>query len=378
MAGLPLPARLPDLRLSILPTCRLHTDYFTFAPNLSLLLAHVKRSVLGRLPARTARKEAQQRRVNRSSPALIPARYRHPSLGTVTAMASSTPQEAQSAAQDKDQAQAQLQLPLRLATPGGGCMDGASSHAVTRTTQDSWHSATSVSGSRDVFSSLSELRDGQKPSSAAAAFGRGSVWSPPCLETLPSEVLAHIAGFLDVDDLLRASRTCHRLRTISLDPLLHYYRLRDARLLLPPLLSSPCRPSLTELMSRSIFLTNNSVISRRLARSLVSIRLSRRLASRPSARDLVQRSVLPQECVPGMSSVHVAPGLVAKRKAIEKERLKDGLSRWITGKWKGEVKEREEDARRYDEIRGTGRVWRLRRFWERMSHGELSAHQNRL
>ncbi|KAL7920289.1 hypothetical protein ACQKWADRAFT_164408 [Trichoderma austrokoningii] len=288
-------------------------------------------------------------------------------------MASSVPQEAQSAAHA--QAQAQLQLPLRLSTPGGGCMDDASSHAVTPTTQDSWHSATSAGGSEDVFSSLSGLC--QKPSSAAAAFSRGGVWSPPCLETLPSEVLVHIAGFLDVDDLLRASRTCHRLRTISLDPLLHYYRLRDARFLLPPLLDSPCRPSLTELMSRSIFLTNNSVISRRLARSLVSIRLSRRLASRPSARDLVQRSVLPRECVPGMCPVNVAPGLVAKRKAIEKERLKDGLSRWISGKWKGEVKEREEDARRHDEIRGTGRVWRLRRFWERMSHGELSGHQNR-
>lgn len=115
---------------------------------------------------------------------------------------STTPQKAQSAAQ----AQAQLQLPLRLATPGGGCMDGVSSHAVTLTTQDSCHSATSASGSGDVFSPLSGIRDGQKPSSAAAAVSSGSVWSPPCLETLPSEVLAHIAGFLDVDDLLRASR----------------------------------------------------------------------------------------------------------------------------------------------------------------------------
>jgi hypothetical protein len=78
-----------------------------------------------------------------------------------------------------------------------------------------------------------------------------------------------------------------------------------------------------------------------------------------------------------MFPVHVAPGLVAKRKAIEKERLKDGLRRWISGKWKGEVKEREEDARKDDETRGIGRVWRLRRFWERVSHGELSAHQNR-
>lgn len=130
-------------------------------------------------------------------------------------MASSTSQKAQCAAKDKDQAQAQLQLPLRLTTPGGDCMDGASSHAVTLTTQDSWRSATSAGGSKDVFSSLSGLRDGQKPSSAAAAaFSRGSVWSPPCLETLPSEVLAHIAGFLDVDDLLRASRVSMVPKTV--------------------------------------------------------------------------------------------------------------------------------------------------------------------
>lgn len=179
-------------------------------------LAQIKRSVLGRFPAR---KETPERRVNRSSPALIPARLRHPTLGTATAMASSTPQKAQCAAKDQAQAQAQLQLPLRLTTPGGGCMDGASSHAVTPTTQDSWRFATSAGGSKDVFSSLSGLRGGQKPSSAAAAaaaaaFSRGSVWSPPCLETLPSEVLAHIAGFLDVDDLLRASRVSMMPKTV--------------------------------------------------------------------------------------------------------------------------------------------------------------------
>ncbi|KAH6609962.1 f-box domain-containing [Trichoderma cornu-damae] len=283
-------------------------------------------------------------------------------------MASSTPQEAQVVTQTR--------LPLRLSTPGDACMDGAVSNSVTsNTAHESCQFATSAGGSGDVFSSPPGSCVGRERNKALAVLS--SVWSPPCLETLPSEVLAHIASFLDVDDLLRASRTCHRLRTISLDPLLHHYRLRNARLLLPPLLNSPCRPSLHELMSRSIFMTNNTVISRRLARSLVSIRLSRRLASRPSARDLVQRCVLPQECVPGMFPVHVAPGLVAKRKAIEKERLKDGLRRWISGKWKGEVKEREEDARKYDETRGVGRVWRLRRFWERMSRGELSAHQNR-
>lgn len=112
-------------------------------------------------------------------------------------------------------------------------------------------------------------------------------------------------------------------------------------------------------------------MSRRLAWSLVSIRLSRRLAARPSAAALVERSVLPKECVPGMAGVYVAPGLVAKRLAIEKQKVKDGLRRWIAAKWKGEVREREEDIRRWHESRGIGRVWRLTRFWERMSQGDV-------
>ncbi|KAL7941372.1 hypothetical protein V8C42DRAFT_179031 [Trichoderma barbatum] len=278
-------------------------------------------------------------------------------------MANSTAQEAQFVAQ--------AQLLLRLSTPGSAYVDSASSTVapVAHTTLDSCEAATSAGGSRDVLSSsLSDL------SSALALFN--SALSPPCLENLPSEVLAHIVSFLDVDDLLRASRTCHRLRTISVDPVLHHYRLRNARFLLTSFLNSPCRPSLHDLMSRSIFLTQNTIISRRLARSLISIHLSRRLASRLSARDLVQRCVLPQECVPGMFPVHVAPGLVAKRKTIEKERIKDGLRRWISVQWKGQVRERAEDARKTDEILGVGRVWKLRRFWERMSRGELPVHDS--
>jgi hypothetical protein len=117
-------------------------------------------------------------------------------------------------------------------------------------------------------------------------------------------------------------------------------------------------------------MTHTSIVSRKLARSLVSIRLSRRLAARPSAAALVERSVLPKECVPGMASVHVAPAIVAKKKAIEKERVKDGLRQWIASRWKREVKERQDGVRRWEESRGIGRVWRLRRFWERVSRGE--------
>ncbi|PHH78388.1 hypothetical protein CDD80_6945 [Ophiocordyceps camponoti-rufipedis] len=190
------------------------------------------------------------------------------------------------------------------------------------------------------------------------------------LQSLPNEILLHILGFLDVNDLLSTSRTSHLFRSLSLSPVLHLYRRRRSRALLPPLLANPGRPSLAELMARSIFLTHTSIVSRRLARSLVSIRLSRRLAARPSAEALVERAVLPKECVPGMCPVLVSPAIVARRKAIEKEKVKDGLRRWIASKWTGEVREREEDVRKSEESHGVGRVWRLTRFWERIGGGD--------
>ncbi|EEU38313.1 uncharacterized protein NECHADRAFT_91410 [Fusarium vanettenii 77-13-4] len=169
-----------------------------------------------------------------------------------------------------------------------------------------------------------------------------TVLDPPCLESMPNEVLFQIMGCLDVSDLLSASRTNHHLRDISRAPVLHHYRLRQVRTDLPALLWSPSRPSLADLIARSIFMTQTSIVSRRLARSLVSIRLSRRLAARPSAAALVERSVLPKECVPGMVPVHVAPAIVARKKAIEKERIRDGLRQWIASKWRREVRVRQE------------------------------------
>ncbi|KAI5459378.1 hypothetical protein BGZ63DRAFT_361907 [Mariannaea sp. PMI_226] len=190
------------------------------------------------------------------------------------------------------------------------------------------------------------------------------------LEDLPIELLLHILSYLDVGDLLSASRATHLLRDVSTAPILHHYRLRHNRTILPPLLWSSSRPSLADLISRHIFLTHTSVVSRRLARSLVSIRLSRRLAARPTAASLVERSVLPKECVPGLCGISIAPGLVSKKMAIEKERIKDGLRGWIASIWRSKVKERAEDVRQWEESRGIGRVWRLRRFWERVSQGE--------
>ncbi|KAK1634156.1 F-box domain-containing protein [Colletotrichum phormii] len=207
-------------------------------------------------------------------------------------------------------------------------------------------------------------------SSSCLAFFGPPYQPTGAISELPNEIMLHILGYLDVNDLLSTSRANHHLRHLSLSPILHHYRLRHTRAILPPLLSSPSRPSLAELIARSIFLTHTSVVSRRLARSLVSIRLSRRLASRPSAEALVERAVLPPECVPGMSMVQVAPALVAKRRAIEKEKVKDGLRKWVEGVWKGEVRQREEGIKKWEETKGVGRVWRLRRFWERVSRGD--------
>ncbi|KAI0517957.1 hypothetical protein F5B22DRAFT_85573 [Xylaria bambusicola] len=189
------------------------------------------------------------------------------------------------------------------------------------------------------------------------------------LDCLPNEILMQILGFLDVCDLLTTSRINHHFRTLSLAPILHTYRLQRARILLPPLLTSPSRPTLAQLIARHIFLTPTTLISRRLARNLVAIRLSRRLPQRPSAETLVQRGVLPAECVSSWGRGPIAPALVAKRRAVEKEKLKDGLRRWVGGAWRGEVKERSEGVKKWEERAGVGRVWRLRRFWERVGQG---------
>ncbi|KAK1759886.1 hypothetical protein QBC47DRAFT_438150 [Echria macrotheca] len=202
-----------------------------------------------------------------------------------------------------------------------------------------------------------------KPSTVGNAVitSRSGVRSRHLLD-LPNELLLQILSNLDVCDLLATSRTSHLLRRLALSPVLQRHRLRHARAVLPPLLTSPSRPSLTDLIRRSIFLTKTTVASRRLGRSLVAIRLQRHLARRPSPETLVARAVLPPECVPDPVA-RVAPALVAKRRAVERERVKDGLRRWLEG-WKGEARMRGETVRRWEERAGVGRVWRLRRFWE--------------
>lgn len=158
------------------------------------------------------------------------------------------------------------------------------------------------------------------------------------------------------------------MRCLCVAPILHILRRRYIRAVLPPLLASPSRPSLADLMARSIFLTNTTVKSRKLGRDFVAIRLKNRLAKRPPVHVLVERCVLPQECAPGIG--HVAPALAARTRAIEREKLKDGLRNWVGGVWKREVGRRSERVRKVDESVGIGRVWRMRKFWERVGRGD--------
>ncbi|KKA30397.1 hypothetical protein TD95_003979 [Thielaviopsis punctulata] len=194
-----------------------------------------------------------------------------------------------------------------------------------------------------------------------------------CLEDLPNEVLCRVLEFLEVNDLLSASRTSRLFRHLSLTPILTVYRLRAVRRLLPPLLASPYRPTLNDLVSKSIVLSHTSAISRRLGRSLASIRLSRQLAVRPPAQVLVDRCLMPRECVPGLTPVPVAPAIVAKKRAIERERVKDVLRHWVGDVWTGKARVKSENVRACEEKAGVGRVWRLKRFWERVSAGDTSS-----
>ncbi|KAK4098024.1 hypothetical protein N658DRAFT_546373 [Parathielavia hyrcaniae] len=264
----------------------------------------------------------------------------------------------------------------------------------------------SISGPRAENVELSALGDrlkspiprshgAQTRTATAGEWGEDSSAEPPATAfglltdaCNSSMIQTPSASLCDLLPNPKIKQTSHRLRILSVAPYLHHARLRHTRALLPPLLTSPARPSRTELVRRSIVLTHTAFTSRRLARKLVSIRLARQLARRPSAETLVERCVLPPECLPCSGSkakkhrgggggggcggaAVVAPALVARKRAVERERVKDRLREWVGNVWKGEVVKREEGVRRWEERAGVGRVWRLRRYWERVAKGEV-------
>ncbi|KAI9826568.1 MAG: hypothetical protein M1832_006164 [Thelocarpon impressellum] len=158
--------------------------------------------------------------------------------------------------------------------------------------------------------------------------------------TLSDELLLHIFAFLDVPELLSASRTCHRLRHISIDPILHQRRLAAASATLSHQLTH--RPSLSSLAppTSTIYLTRTHLAARALSRSLVAIRLNRSLSRRPSAVSLVKSNILPRECCGpdggyGVGAGCISPALIGARRSVERERVKDRLRQQQVGAAKG-------------------------------------------
>ncbi|KAF2239749.1 hypothetical protein EV356DRAFT_499967 [Viridothelium virens] len=226
------------------------------------------------------------------------------------------------------------------------------------------------------------------------------------LNDLCDELLLNIFHYLDVPDLLTASRTSRRFRKLSTDPILHAQRRRLATQRLSVRL--PARPPLSSLLppSSTIYLTTTHVAARTLSRALVAIKLNRCLSRRPSAASLIDKGVLPKECfvrekaAGGDEAVRsgVAWGIVEARRRVERERVKDGLRVWV-GRMAGKIqsgrvertgcgvwsmvwrfsrgergrRERERSARREEAIPGRSRVGGLRRFWEEIAEGQNSS-----
>lgn len=138
---------------------------------------------------------------------------------------------------------------------------------------------------------------------------------------LPDEVLLSILSFLPISDLLQCSRTCWRLRALSADPILHHERLQFAgQSLERGLMRRKTRAAISP-PNAWIWLSRTNILSRSISKSLIRIRLSHSLQSRPSSRDLVKRAILPS------NAARVSPALVQSQRAIHKNRLKDGLCR---------------------------------------------------
>lgn len=154
---------------------------------------------------------------------------------------------------------------------------------------------------------------------------------PSHLSCLPTELLQEILLYLEVPDLLSLTRTSHTLRSLLLSAptpsTLFHSRLLNASATLAHSLTA--RPTLSSLSppNATIYLNRTHLVARHISRSLVSIRLSRSLNQRPTAHDLVSRSILPQECATGLFASPISPSLIQARRKLTRSSLKDKLGR---------------------------------------------------
>lgn len=138
---------------------------------------------------------------------------------------------------------------------------------------------------------------------------------------LPDEILHHVLSFLAVPDLLSCSRTCHHLRMLANDPVLHQERLQWASHNLERELKRRTTRSAISPPNAWIWLSKTNILSRAISRSLIKIRLSHSMEHRPSTDYLVAKAILPH------CATTVSPALVQSQQAIAKHKLKHALSR---------------------------------------------------
>lgn len=236
---------------------------------------------------------------------------------------------------------------------------------------------------------------------------------------LPSEVLLTILAYLDVHELHQLSLTSPDLRRLACDPLLHLQRLHDVpRSLIRQLSHRPSRRDIAP-PNAYIWLSRTNVLSRSISKSLVKIRVNHALSQRPQATDLVQRGVLPStysvmsprlmatsldvqrrkvrdtvgrklEKRPSVKSLverhilpeecsrpgTVSPVLVEARRRIMRERLKDGLRRWVEGR--AVAAQRERSDSQSSAVEGVSVRALVKRLQARRERADMDEHYQHL
>lgn len=191
----------------------------------------------------------------------------------------------------------------------------------------------------------------------------------------------------------------HRLRSVSLDRVLRLQRLHKSSVHLSFFL--PTRPPLRSLQppASAIYLTRTHVAARHLHFRLLSATLNRSLFRRPSVSSLVNARILPKECCRrdrSSGDIIVAhSGLFERKRKLELEKFKEGMRAWLEKKaraikkhkshvgdvgilvWRFTKRSKETDYSLTESSSrarsNTDRVSSLRRFWEDLGSGELSA-----
>jgi len=173
-------------------------------------------------------------------------------------------------------------------------------------------------------------------------------------------------------------QTDHHIRTLSIDPLLHLSRLSRASFYLEHYI--PLRPPLSDLISHQIYITRTTLAARNLGRNLIKIKLNRSLLRRPSPESLVDKGVLPVECLYRTSkdgtggARWVAPTLIETKRRVEKEKVKDVLRHWID-EWRCKGSQML-DERRASEIPPRPNVRRMARRFAREAREARASSAN--